>query len=181
MSATPPGHDRLPRTLVVVVIAIAALLAVAWAALAFLFPPARVRALVQDQLSRSLTRQVRFADAGLGLFPPVRLTVKQLTLSEAGEFANGTAFQTRAVRLDLDVLALLSRRVVVKRLALDEPVLHLVLRPDGTTNLDGIVKPSPPQGSSKPMDFTVDEFAFKRARLLVDDLKAGARRTLVVD
>src|SRR2546430_3301756 len=111
MSATPPRHSRLPRTLVVVAIAIAALLAVAWAALALLFPPARVRALVQDQLSRSLTRQVRFADAGLGLFPPVRLTVKQLALSEAGGFANGTAVQTRAARLDPHVVALLSRPV----------------------------------------------------------------------
>jgi hypothetical protein len=183
MNVTPPRRNRLARTALVVLIAVVALFGLAWAALAILFPPARVRALVQAQLARSLTREVRFADAGLGLFPPVRLTVKALALSEAGGFANGTAFQTQALQLDLDVLALLSRRVVVKRLALDEPALHLVLRPDGTTNLDGIVRPTPAktQAPAQAMDFTIDEFALERARLLVDDLKVGARRTLLVD
>src|SRR5437773_2426264 len=182
MNATPQGRSRLPRTLLVVAIALVALLVLAWGALTILLPPARVRTLVQAQLSRSLTRDVRFADAGVGLFPPVRLTVKQLALSEAGGFSNGAAFQAKAVQLDLDVLRLLTRRVVVKRLALDEPMLHLVLRPDGTTNLDGIVKPSPPSAApSEAMDFTVDEFALKQARLLVDDLEVGARRTLVID
>ncbi len=168
--------------LLVVALGLVALFGLAWVALAILFPPARVRGLVQVQLSRTLAREVRFADAGLGVLPPVRLTVNQPAMSEAGGFTNGTAFQAKAILLDLDVLALLSRRVVVKRLALDQPVLHLVLRADGTTNLDGIVKPTPPSATpSQAMDFTVDEFALKRARLLVDDLKVGARRTLVVD
>jgi uncharacterized protein involved in outer membrane biogenesis len=145
-----------------VVAAAAGLVALAWAGLALLFPPARVRAIVQAQLARSLTREVRFSGAGLGLFPPVRLTVQGLAMSEAGGFANGTMFQCRDARLDLDVLQLLSQHIVVKRLALDDAGLHVVLEPDGHTNLEGIVRPTPAQPGAKPMDFTIDEFALRR-------------------
>ena len=176
------GRPNPLRTLLVFAGIIIGVFLLAWGALAVLFPPARVRALVQEQLLRSLTREVRFVDAGLGLFPPVRLTVSRLAMSEAGGFANGVAFQARAVQLDLDVTALLAKRFVVKRLTFDEANLHLVLNADGTTNLDGIVKPAPRgQKPAAAMDFTVDEFALAHARLLIDDVKAGARRTLVID
>lgn len=168
--------------LLVVGVAVVAVVALAWGALAILFPPAKVRALVQTQLSQRLNREVRFSSAGFGLFPPVRLTVSGLALSEAGGFGNGAALQCKALELDLDVFALLSRRVVVKRLTLEEPNLHLVLKSDGTTNLDNILKAAPPsQTAEAAMDFTVDELSLRRARVLVDDMKVGARRTLVID
>src|SRR5213592_4151520 len=90
-----------------------ALAGLAWVALVVLLPPARMRALVQQQLARSLAREVRFSDVGLSLLPPVRITVQSLAVSEPGGFARGIMFQTRAIHLDLDVLALLSRRVSV--------------------------------------------------------------------
>src|SRR5262245_42390566 len=69
--------DRKPpmrpvfRTVLWLLAALLALIAVAWGALAVLFPPARVRVLVSRQLSATLSRDVRFADASLGLWPPV--------------------------------------------------------------------------------------------------------------
>ena len=185
MTASTPTRPKHPLRLPLAIAgAIVALVLVAWAALAILFPPAKVRALVQQQLSRSLTGEVRFADAALGLFPPVRLTVKRPALSEAGGFGAGTAFQANSIHLDLDVPALLGRKIVVRRLVLDEPGVHLVLRADGTTNFDRLVKPAPAGAAGaqgKPMDFLVRELSIRHGRLLIDDLKAGQRRTLVVD
>ena len=94
--------------------ALLALVLLCWGALAVFFPPARVRALVSAQLSTALARDVRFADASLGLLPPVRLTVRRPALAEPGGFASGSAFQARSLHLDLDVLALFSRRIVVR-------------------------------------------------------------------
>lgn len=180
-STLPKARNPL-RWLLLVALIVVAVVGLAWGALTLLFPPAKVRDLVQAQLSQRLNRQVRFASAGLGLFPPVRLTVRELALSEAGGFANGAAFQCKALELDLDVFALLSRRVVVQRLTLDEPSLHLVLKSDGTTNLDNIMKPAPPsQQADVGVDFTVDALTLRRARVLIDDVKVGARRTLVID
>ena len=167
---------RFTRVLLIVAGVLLAIVLVAWAALAILFPPAKVRALAQRQLGAALAREVRFDDASVSIFPPVRLRVAGLALAEPGGFANGAAFQTRTLNLDLDVLALIGGRVVVRRLDLDHPALHLVLRTDGTTNLDGLSKP-PPAGAppAKPMDFAVRELAIDGGRLLVDDVR-NARR-----
>jgi hypothetical protein len=166
--------------------AIVGLIVIAWIALAILFPPAKVRALVSQQLSRTLTRDVRFDNASLGLFPPVRLTVSNPALAEAGGFARGTAFQASSIHLDLDVFALLARRVLVRRLVLDQPAIHLVLRPDGTTNFDNLMKTPPPAGGApgKPtpgMDVLIQELVIQHGQLLVDDVKADARRSITID
>ncbi len=149
----------------------------AWAALAVLFPPAKVRALVVAQLSSALAREVRLADASLGLWPPVRLSVRQPALAEPGGFARGTALQARALHLDLDLLPLLSRRIVVRRLVLDQPALHLVLLPDGTTNFDGMMKPAADPAAAQPMSLAIRELRVVAGRALVDDLKAARRAT----
>lgn len=173
------GGSRLVRALAIVVAAVIVLCGIAWAALAALFPPARVREMVRAQIASRLQRDVRFDDASLGLFPPVRLTVRGPALAEPGGFDHGAAFRARAVGLDLDVLALLRREVVVRRLVLDQPVVHLVLGADGSTNFDGLAGPGPGAGKpSQPMDFAVRAFDVRGGQLLVDDLAAKRRIAL---
>ncbi len=181
MSSPSTGPKRPRRALWL--IAIPLLLAgAAWAALALLFPPAKVRALVSAQLTTALAREVRFADAAIGLWPPVRLSVRQPAVAEPGGFARGVAFQAQALHLDLDILPLLSRRIVVRRLVLDHASVHLVLRPDGTTNFDGMMKPSAPASStSGAMSLDIRELRLFATRVLVDDLKAARRTTFTVE
>ncbi len=170
------------RRLLWAVAALVALAIAAWATLVVLFPPPKLRALVQQQLSAALAREVRFGDATLGLWPPIRLTVWQPELAEPGGFGNGAAFRARSLHLDLDVLALLGRRIVVRRLVADRPSLHLALSADGTTNLDGIVK-APPAGrpAAKPMDLELRQLRVEEGRALVDDHKAARRITFGLD
>jgi uncharacterized protein involved in outer membrane biogenesis len=181
MSTSPASPRRSRRALWL--IAIPLLLAgVAWGALTLLFPPARVRVLVSTQLSTALAREVRFADASIGLWPPVRLSVRQPAIAEPGGFARGVAFQAHALHLDLDLLPLLSRRLVVRRLVLDQAAVHLVLNPDGTTNFDGMMKPSAgarPSGGAMTLD--IRELRLFGARVLVDDLKAARRSTFAIE
>ena len=82
-------------------------------ALLVLLPPARATQLVRAQLARSLTRDVRFEQVSLSLWPPVRLSVQRFELAEPGGFEHGAAFSAAALDLDLDVLALLAHRVRV--------------------------------------------------------------------
>src|SRR5262245_55684610 len=166
------------RVVLVVAGAILLVVALCWGALVILFPPARVRALVSARLGAVMSREVRFADASVSLWPPVRLTVSQPGLAEPGGFGNGAAFQARSIHLDLDLFALLSRRVVVRRLVLERPAIHLVLRPDGTTNFDGLLKPQPAArpNAGGAMDLAVRARQVREGRALIDDLKA-ARRT----
>lgn len=162
-----------------VVGALVVLVLATWGALALLFPPARVRALVSHQLSTVMAREVRFADASVGLWPPVRLTVRRPALAEPGGFAEGAALQAQSLHLDLDVMALLSRRLVVRRLVLDRPQVHLVLKADGTSNFDGLMKP-PAGREARPGDamaMRIEELRIQRGRVLVDDHKPTRRTT----
>lgn len=155
----------------------------AWAALSVLMPPAQVRAIVSRQLARSLSRDVRFADASLSPWPPVRLRVANLEVAEPGGFANGTAFAAKAVDLDLDILPLLSHRMRVNDLKLHEPVLHLMLRADGTTNFDslGTGPNKPGKRAGAPMDLVLRQFQIQGGRVLVDDMRAGRRRSFAIE
>ena len=178
------ARNRWPlRVALWIVAALAVLVLVTWGALAVLFPPAKVRAMVSARISDVLARQVRFADASLGLWPPVRLTVRRPALAEPGGFANGAAVQARSIHLDLDLLALLSRRVVVRRLVIDRPALHLVLRPDGTSNFDGIMKPPAERkpADASEMSLEIRELRVQDGRALVDDLKSNRRTAFDVE
>ncbi|MFN8589049.1 MAG: AsmA-like C-terminal region-containing protein [Candidatus Eisenbacteria bacterium] len=179
---TPPEKPTRPLRLALVVVSIpVALVALAWIALTVLFPPAKVKALVETELRRSLARDVRFEGASLGLWPPVRLSVKQLELAEPGGFARGVAFGVKTVQLDLDVPALLSRKVRVQRFALEQPTVHLLLRADGTTNFDSLgAAPAQPSSAPPAMDLDVREAAIRDGRVLVDDVRANRRIALAV-
>src|SRR5262245_55983395 len=158
------------------------LVGAAWAAVIVRPPPARVRAMVQSQLAGALTREVRFRDVGVGLWPPVRITLAGLELAEPGGFANGAAFQVASLHLDLAVVALLTGKVRVRRLVLDRPSLHLVLNPDGTTNFDNLAKPPPPgRKPPKPMDVDLAEVRIERGRALIDALGSQRRVTFQID
>jgi AsmA-like protein len=175
MDPQPPMRPAV-RAALWLLAALLALIVVAWGALVVIFPPARVRSLVSRQLSATLSRDVRFADASLGLWPPVRLTVRQPALAEPEGFVSGAAFRARAIHLDLDLLPLFSRRVVVRRLVIAGPVVHLVLRPDGTSNFDGLVKPTPGRGpGGGDMSLEIRELRIQDGRILMDDLKAARR------
>lgn len=155
-----------------------ALFGLAWGALVVLLPPARATQLVREQLAKSLTREVRFEDVKLSLWPPVRLSVRKIELAEPGGFEQGAALSCASLDLDLDVMALFAKRVKVRRLALEGPAVHLLLRADGSTNFDGIGSaPKPGAQAAPPLDLDVREFRVRGGQLLLDDMAASRRTT----
>ena len=159
------------------------LVLLAWAALAILLPPARATQIVRDQLAKTLSRDVRFERVSISLWPPVRLSVEKFELAEPGGFESGTACSVGAIQLDVEAIALLAHRVVLRRLTLDSPALHLRLGADGRTNFDGLGAPPAPQAKAgpPPMDIAISEFRVKNGSVLVDDLKAGKRTAFTID
>lgn len=151
----------------------------AWIGIVALYSPERLHRIVVAQVTRSFARPVQFGAVSLGLWPPVRLTVQDAALAEPGGFANGMAFQARAVHLDLDLYALLERRLIARAVTLDEPRLHLVQRADGTTNLDSLLKPAPPgRAPRRPMDLAVRDLSLRDGHVMIDDLRAARRSVL---
>ncbi len=158
------------------------LVVVAWAAVAIFLPPAKLKLMIERRLAAALARDVRFAEATASLWPPVRITVSEFALAEPGGFDQGAMFQSRAIHLDLHALALLGGRLVVRRLVLDGPALHLLLRADGTTNLDGVgappeaaAAPGAGGGPRLPLELAIEDFRIDNGRVLVDDVRAARR------
>src|SRR5436309_7446878 len=125
MSERASGPERprgaaVRRGLVIALAIVAVLIACSWVALAVAFPPARLHAMVQDRIARTLKRETRFESVGLSLWPPVRLTVRGPALAEPGGFAAGAALRAQSIHLDLDIMGLLARRLVVRRLEIAE-------------------------------------------------------------
>ncbi len=181
------GAGRLARALAIALAVAVVLVAGAWLALALAFPPARVRALVQAQLDHSLRRPVRFESAGISLWPPVRITVTGAELAEPGGFTAGSALSASSIHLDLDLLGLLQRRLVVRRLEIVEPFAHLALLADGRTNLDDLVAPPAPgasgarPGAQPGFDLLVQELRLRSGRLQFDDGRAHRRVVMGLD
>src|SRR5690349_7169711 len=82
MTQTRQGSPM--RRLWIVLAALLVLIGAAWGALMVLLPPERVNTLVRAQLGRMLAREARFESVGLGLWPPVRVTVKAPAVAEPG-------------------------------------------------------------------------------------------------
>lgn len=176
------------RWLLIVLVTLVVLCGIAWAAVAILLPPSRVRALVEQQANAALNRPFRLDGVSVGLWPPVRASLRGVALAEPGGFASGAAFQAEAIHVDVDLFALIAKRVVVRRLTLEKPAIHLVLRADGATNFDSLMKAPPPAtggagGASPPpaMDLAVDRIGIHGGQLLVDDLKAKRRTALDIE
>ena len=113
------------RLVIAILIAVAVLVGGAYAALVVLFPPERLRPLIQRQLAASLAREVRFGTVSIGLWPPVRVTAASVELAEPGGFEHGAMLRAGSLHVDLDVIALMSSRFVVKRLVVDRPAFSL--------------------------------------------------------
>ena len=179
MNIRPPAFRAPLRRLGVVLAVLVVLVAAAWIAVVVLLPHDRILALVRAQLGRSLRRETRLDDVSARLWPPVRLAVRGFELAEPGGFARGPAVRVGSLDLDLDVLPLLARRIVVRSLTLERPALHLVLRPDGSTNLDSLFVTAPAAASSAgaggAIDLAVRSLVVRDGQVLVDDLGANRR------
>jgi hypothetical protein len=177
------ANHPIIRTLIITALVLAVLLGVAWAALTIFLPSSRVREIVRTELTRQLDREVNFEDAGVSLFPPVRLTVRRPALAEPGGFEKGRVFEARSIHLDLDVLALLARRVVVRRLVVVDPRVHVVLHEDGTTNLDSLAKATPeePGEVASAMEVAIQDLVIRGGGVLVDDFQIPRRTVFAVD
>ncbi len=91
------------------------------------------RALLIWQLESQLNRKVELGKASVEFFPHVRITLKGITVREPN---SSTPFMS-ADRLfvDLRIFPLLARKIVVKRVLLDRPMLRITRGLDGKLNI----------------------------------------------
>ena len=176
---TPASRPWLIALAVLVAVA-----ALAWAALQILLPPRRVQELARAQLAAALDREVALDGASVSIFPPVRARLRGLVIGEPEGLASGAAVRLESLDLDLDPLALVMRRIVLRRVTLVRPQLHLVLLPDGRTNFGPRAGAAPgPAAGAPPAGFeiAIQSLTVRDGDVLIDDIKANRRTAFHVD
>lgn len=125
---------RHKTELIIVTIAVVLL-----AALLFVVPKLinvdRYRSEVIAYLERKTGKQIEIGNLALS-FSPISVRVDGFGAKNPPLFPPGYIVQVAQIDAKLDAAALLHRRVVIKELVLDRPVIHLVSDPDGPWNFE---------------------------------------------
>jgi hypothetical protein len=179
-----PPSTRKARPWLIVAGIVAVLAGTAWLALQFALPPRRVQAVAQAQLAAAFDREVTLDGASISIWPPVRARLRGLVVGEPEGLASGAAVRLESLDLDLDPFALLMRRVVLRRVTLVRPKIHLVLKTNGGTNFDprpGHTLGAPAPAGGRGFDIAIQSLRIEGGEVLVDDLRSNRRTALDVD
>ena len=174
-------------------IAIAVLLLVAIAAAVYLvssFDPNRYKGVAVDWMKANRNRTLVIeGPIELSVFPRVAVKLSKLSLSEAGRSEGFAAIDKAA--LAVDVMPLLSGRVVVGRVEASGVRATLTRDAKGKRNTDDLAGPAAPAsapgeakpaaGAGKPLDFDIDRITLKDVRARVKDELGGIDGELVLD
>ena len=176
-------------------IALAVLLLVAIAAAVYLvstFDPNRYKGVAVDWMKANRNRTLVIeGPIELSVFPRVAVKLSKLSLSEAGRSDTFAAIDNAA--LAVDVMPLLSGRVVVGRVEASGVRATLTRDAQGRRNTDDLAgpatpasapspsSPEPKSGASKPLDFDIDRITLKDVRARVKDDQGGIDGELVLD
>ena len=123
--------------------------------------------LVQEKKQRTLKLE---GDIKLTFFPRIGADLGKLALSDHGsdkEFAS-----IDSARVSLAVLPLLKKQLVVDHIRIDGVRARLVRYPDGSTNIDDLLKK---EEESAQFKFDIEGVSITRAGLSLDDQMAGRK------
>jgi len=123
--------------------------------------------LVQDKKQRTLKLE---GDIKLTFFPRIGADLGKLALSEHGSDKEFAAIAS--ARISLAVLPLLRKQLVVDRIQIDGIRARLVRYPDGSTNIDDLLKK---EEESEQFKFDIEGVSVTRAGLSLDDQMAGRK------
>src|SRR6266480_3059256 len=89
-----------------------------------LLPPEKAKALVLKQLTGHLKREVQIGDVSVGILSG--LSVSDLKISEAPDFAHGTFLSSEHFSVRLALIPLIYRDVIVRQIILRHPVIQVI-------------------------------------------------------
>lgn len=143
----------------------------------------KILAWVTPPLEERLHRKVSISDAGAGL---------------AGIYLDGLDVRTEgaakplvaasAIKIRWNLLSLLSKRLEIEDVRLVEPRIHVVRMPDGTLDIDDLLKPSkeptkPAETRSGgiPVEVVISLFSMENGQVSLEDRTETPLRTYVLD
>nr|WP_255762645.1 AsmA family protein [Halomonas alkalisoli] len=132
-----------------------------------LLESAWMRAWLERQASQQLGREVEIDDHSIGWGTPVTLQLAEVRIASA-EWAEAEPLaRMYELSVTLNVRALLQGRLELDRIAIDQPVLHLIRREDGSSNWEGLFDGGDSEEGDEPL--WPDEFNIGQGHLVYRD------------
>lgn len=161
------------RILKWIAILVAALVVVA-VALPFFINVNQFRPMLETQLSTALNREVKLGNLKLSLLAG-EVTADDLTVSEDQAFGKPAFIQAKSLSVGAEIWPfLLSRKLIVTYLTIDQPEIVLVQAPSGAWNFSSLgarssqTAAAPHQsGPSMPLDLSVQLVRITNGRLML--------------
>jgi len=145
------------------------------------FPPEKIQALVEEQASGILKREVKVGGAGLSLLP-LGLQLKELKIANnpGNGFSKEPLVSLPLAVVKIDLTKLLLFQVAVDKISIENLTLLYEVMPDGRTSIDGLggepdtkaKKDAAKLDLSKielPGSFALNSFQVKNAKIIFND------------
>ncbi len=164
--------SRKPFIICAIVIGVLVLLAGgALILVKILVTPEMIRKNVLPRVEKAMHRRIDMADAKIRLFSGIALTGLKVYTKDG----QGTFVSLKEARLRYQLLPLLSRRIVIDRIVLDNPDINIIRNADGSFNFSDLLqkeKPETPVKEEKtPFTFAVSRIEVSDGRVAYDDKK----------
>ena len=125
------------RRSIAVVVLIASFVVLASAVVALVFTnPDRYRPQVIAYLQDKTGKQIQIGRLGVSLLPTLSVRLYDFAVKNPTPFPPGYFFTAPIIDAEIDVSALLHRRIVIKSVVLNDPVINVISDPDGLWNFE---------------------------------------------
>jgi len=175
---------KILKILGVLVLVFVLALVVAFFAIRQAFPPERIQALVEEQASEILKREVKVGGAALKIWP-LGIQIKNIKVANnpGNGFSDEPLLNLPVVTVKIDLAKLLILQVAIDRISLEDMSLLYEVMPDGRTSIDGLggepdttaektVKDTAKLDLSKielPGSLALNSFNIKNAKVVFND------------
>lgn len=151
----------------------------ATAAMPFLVPVDRYRALLEESIRSATGRDVRIATLRLQIWPRPHVRAADVRLMNPAGFPDGPAVEAQTINLGVDLRALLHRRLAIKWVALDRVRVNFLTNTAGRSNFDlpAQDRGRPPIGGGVLTLAPIGAVAIKNVDLWVGSYDPGRRQT----
>jgi len=178
---------KLFKILVVLVVLFFAALVAAVFVVKSKFPPEKIQALVEEQASDALKREVKVGGAGFNLLPlGIQLKDLKIANNPGNGFSKEPFVNLPLALIKIDLAKLLLFQVAIDKISIEDLTLLYEVMPDGRTSIDGLggepdttaaVKDTAKQDTAKldlskielPGSFALNSFVIKNAKVIYND------------
>ncbi|WP_231613836.1 AsmA family protein [Halomonas sp. BC04] len=128
-----------------------------------------MREWLERQASQQLGREVEVENHGIGWGAPVTLQLDEVRIASAEWAEEQPLARMFELSVTLNVFALLQGRLALDRIVIDQPVLHLIRREDGSSNWEELFDGDPDQEREEDEPLWPGEFNIGQGHLVYRD------------